>query len=158
MDGFPGLNHYELTMNFVPATNFENRLAQEWRPKAPPRRLAPTPSAEMAKRRAFWTRDELKLLTLNETAKVFGKSRRWLQKWLRDHPVDSKGKPFYSQVGRTKWFRRNDIDRILDANMIDIRCQSDSSRPAPVKRRTIHSEERTSASMWTEALELLRKR
>ncbi|WP_245290566.1 hypothetical protein [Rhodopseudomonas sp. AAP120] len=55
-------------------------------------------------------------------------SKRWLQDWLAKHPVDAQGRPFYSQVGRTKLFRENDIARILDATMVTP-CRSSSSPP-----------------------------
>jgi hypothetical protein len=41
---------------------------------------------------------------MEEAAEWLHKSRRWLQDWLRDHPADSLGKPFYAQLGRTKVF------------------------------------------------------
>src|SRR5690242_1819861 len=40
--------------------------------------------------------------TMDAAAERLHKSRRWLQDWLRDHPVDSLGQPFYSPLGRTK--------------------------------------------------------
>src|SRR5947199_9760460 len=89
-----------------------------------------------------------------DAAEACGKSVRWLQNWLRDHPVDAHGKTFFSQVGRTKMFRPDDIRRILDAMMV-APCPSRSTRPAPVKHRTAISEARTSESLWTEARALL---
>lgn len=50
-----------------------------------------------------------------EAAKRLGCSRRWLQDWLAHHPVDYRGKPFYSPVGHKKRFTDEDLNRILDA-------------------------------------------
>src|SRR5262249_25884607 len=62
-----------------------------------------------------------------EAAERLHKSRRWLQDWLRDHPADSLGKPFYAQLGRTKVFTDDDLRRILAAAMEDERCRLNSS-------------------------------
>jgi len=56
-------------------------------------------------------------LTLPEAAKELRKSKRWLQDWLANNPVDAVGRPFCSQLGRSKVFRESDISRILDATM-----------------------------------------
>jgi hypothetical protein len=40
-----------------------------------------------------------RLMTLSEAASELRKSRRWLQEWLRKHPVDRHGMPFYSPLG-----------------------------------------------------------
>src|SRR6266403_2009172 len=94
-------------------------------------------------------------LTLSEAADALHKSKRWLQDWLAKNPTDATGRPFFSQLGRSRVFREADIHRILDATMKAPPCRSNVSRPAPVKRRTGQSAERTSESMWTEAQELL---
>jgi len=98
----------------------------------------------------------MRALTLSETAAELRKSPRWLQDWLAKNPVDAFGKPFCSKLGRTRVFREADIARILDATM-DRPCPSKSARLAPEKRQIIQSGERTSALLWTEAQELLRK-
>src|SRR6266576_963414 len=94
-------------------------------------------------------------LTLPEAAKELRKSKRWLQDWLANNPVDAVGLPFCSKLGRTKVFRETDIARILDATL-DQPCRSKSPHPAPVKRRTIRAGGHTSGSLWTEAQELLK--
>ena len=76
--------------------------------------------------------------------------------WLAKNPVDAFGRPFFSKLGRTRLFDDADISRIKEANRV-APCPSKSSRPAPVKRRTIRSEAHISGSLWTEAQELLRK-
>src|SRR6185312_13774454 len=52
------------------------------------------------------------LLTLAQAATEIGVSKRWLQYWLADHPVDGAGIPFYIPVGRNKRFEPSDIGRI----------------------------------------------
>src|SRR5215469_10020617 len=52
---------------------------------------------------------------MEEAAERLHKSRRWLQDWLRDHPTDSLGKPFYAQLGRTKVLTDESLNRILAA-------------------------------------------
>ncbi len=51
----------------------------------------------------------LAIHTLDEAARQLRKSRRWLLDWLRSHPADSAGVPFYSPMGRTKTFDDADI-------------------------------------------------
>jgi hypothetical protein len=52
------------------------------------------------------------LLTIEEAAKKLRKSKRWLQYFLRDHPVDSAGNPLFKQLGRSKLFDETDLLRI----------------------------------------------
>lgn len=51
-------------------------------------------------------------LTIDEAASELHKTRRWLVDWLRDHPADSRGLPYYAALGRTKLFHPDDIARI----------------------------------------------
>ena|SRR5258708_22702963 len=53
-------------------------------------------------------------LTLDEAADQLRVSRRWLEYWLADHPVDAAGVPFYYRVGRRRLFETSDIQRIRD--------------------------------------------
>jgi len=93
--------------------------------------------------------------TLSEAAKELRKSRRWLQDWLRDHPVDRYGVPFYSPLGRAKMFSDSDLTRILETTREEERCRLNSSnRRKKGARRTSASGARTSESMSTEALRL----
>lgn len=96
-----------------------------------------------------------RIFTMCEAARELRKSRRWLQGWLAHNPVDAYGRPFFSVLGRSKVFRQVDIDRILDANM-SVPCPSKSSPRAKVNRRIGRSAAPTSASLWTEAQELLK--
>jgi hypothetical protein len=93
-------------------------------------------------------------LTIDEAADELRKSKRWLLEWLRLHPMDSDGEPFYTPVGRDKIFHQSDIARIERALRGKIPCRSNSGRRAPVKRRILKSEERTSESEWKLAAEL----
>lgn len=94
-------------------------------------------------------------LTLAEAASRLRKSKRWLQDWLAQNPVDAAGRPFCSRLGRSRLFRESDIDRILDATAASNQpCRSSSTRPAPVKRRTGRSVDPICGSAWTEAQEL----
>ena len=93
--------------------------------------------------------------TLAEAAVRLRKSKRWLQAWLAENPMDAAGRPFCSKLGRSRLFREGDIERILDASMSAPPCRSSFSRPAPEKRRTGPSAAATCASLLTEAQELL---
>jgi hypothetical protein len=94
-------------------------------------------------------------LTIAETADRLRKSKRWLLEWLRKHPADKDGQPYYTPVGRDKIFHQADIARIEIALRGGIQCHSVSGRRAPVKRRILKSEEPISESEWKLAAELL---
>jgi hypothetical protein len=94
-------------------------------------------------------------LTLPEAAERLRKSKRWLLEWLRKHPADKAGEPYYTPVGRDKIFHQADIARIEFALRGEVKCRSVSGRRVPAKRRTLKSEERTSESEWKLAAELL---
>lgn len=53
--------------------------------------------------------------TLAQAATEIGVSKRWLQYWLADNPVDRAGLPFYIPVGQYKRFEQADCDRIKKA-------------------------------------------
>jgi hypothetical protein len=57
-------------------------------------------------------------LTYNskDAAQRIGVSRQWLREFLRQHPVDKVGIPFYVPVGSRKRFTERDLERILEAN------------------------------------------
>lgn len=92
--------------------------------------------------------------TLDEAAAELRKSARWLQEWLRKHPRDNDGEPYFTPVGRDKIFHQADIARIERALREGIQCRSDSGRRAQVRRRTLKSEAPTSDAAWKLAAEL----
>src|SRR5438045_7317618 len=97
-----------------------------------------------------------KALTMSEAATELRKSRRWLQDWLRDHPVDRYGVPFYSPLGRAKLFGEADLNRILETAREEERCRLNSSRRLrDVGRRTTQSAAPTSASTLKDLRALL---
>lgn len=59
------------------------------------------------------------MLTLKEAAEQLGVSKRWLQYWLAEHPVDAAGVPFYIPFGNRKKFEPQDLDRMRN-HMRDI--------------------------------------
>jgi hypothetical protein len=94
-------------------------------------------------------------LSLNEAAETLRKTPRWLMEWLRKHPKDKVGEPYFTPVGRDKIFHQADISRIELALREGVKCRSSSGRRAPAKRLTMKSVERTSESEWRLAAELL---
>jgi hypothetical protein len=65
-------------------------------------------------------------MTIEEAANALHKSRRWLQDWLRLHPADAAGNPYYAPFGRTKTFDENDLARIRAAVREEERCRLSS--------------------------------
>jgi hypothetical protein len=59
--------------------------------------------------------------TMDEAAKRLRMSRRWLQNWLRDHPLDERGRPFYSLLGNKKTFDDDDLYRIRETAREELR-------------------------------------
>jgi DNA-binding transcriptional MerR regulator len=53
---------------------------------------------------------------IKDAAERLGVSKRWLQKFLRQHPVDTSGVPFYIPIGNRKRFTERDLERILETN------------------------------------------
>jgi hypothetical protein len=52
-------------------------------------------------------------MLIKEAATTLRKSECWLRDWLKGHPKDANGRPFFA--GRTKLFTPADIDRIHEA-------------------------------------------
>ena len=53
---------------------------------------------------------------IKDAAERLGVSKWWLQKFLRQHPVDKAGVPFYVPIGNRKRFTELDLERILEMN------------------------------------------
>jgi hypothetical protein len=49
---------------------------------------------------------------MDDAARRLPCSRRWLQKFLSDNPVDHAGRPFYFMIGNRKLFTDADVERI----------------------------------------------
>lgn len=93
-------------------------------------------------------------LSLDQAAAELGKTPRWLREWLRAHPADKFGEPYYMPAGRDKLFHPSDVDRIDSALREELKCRLVSGRRVRVKRRTTKSEDPTSASQWKRLAEL----
>jgi len=52
---------------------------------------------------------------IKDAAGRLGVSKWWLQKFLRQHPVDTSGVPF-TPIGNRKRFTERDLERILETN------------------------------------------
>ena len=98
----------------------------------------------------LWGPRLMVLYTIDQAAALLRVSRRWLQDWLRDHPADAAGQPFYSPLGRGKTFDDSDLARIRATAREDERCRLNSSRRGKAARPTI-SEAHTVESMLTRA-------
>jgi hypothetical protein len=98
-------------------------------------------------------------LTLPEAADQLRKSKRWLLEWLRQHPLDGAGNPYYTPVGRDKIFHQTDIARIELTLRGDLLCRSASDHRVKAKPRISksggRSEDPTDHSAWRRAAELL---
>lgn len=53
---------------------------------------------------------------IKDAAERLGVSRRWLREFLRDHPADKAGIPFYVPIGNRKRLTERDLERILEDN------------------------------------------
>jgi hypothetical protein len=91
---------------------------------------------------------------MDEAAEELRKTTRWLLEWLRKHPADKAGEPYYTPVGRDKIFHHADIARIETALREGIKCRSNSGRRGPARRPISKSGERTSDAAWKLAAEL----
>jgi hypothetical protein len=92
---------------------------------------------------------------MDEAAPRVPCSRRWLQQFLAKNPADKAGVPFYYVIGNRKLFTDADIERIRNFNREIVRCQLNSSRRVKASRRATMDVAPTSASLLTEAHELL---
>jgi hypothetical protein len=92
---------------------------------------------------------------LETAAERLGVTRRWLMEWLRKHPWDAHGTPFYRCAGKTKLFTPGDVARIHAAlpGPEGAPC-SVSTHRAKASRRTGASAAPISESAWIKAAEL----
>ena len=54
--------------------------------------------------------------SIKDAAQRLGVSKRWLQQFLRKHPTDKDGIPFYVPIGNRKRFTERDLERVLEMN------------------------------------------
>ena len=94
-------------------------------------------------------------LEIEQVANALHVTVRWLQEWLRAHPVDAMGEPYCTPVGRKRLFHPSDITRIEQSLRGEIKCRYTSGRRAPAKALPTKSVARTSESAWNEASALL---
>ena len=80
-------------------------------------------------------------LTYNskDAALRLGVSRQWLRKFLRKHPADEAGIPFYVPIGNRKRFTERDLERILEANR-EIEKELLSSRTSVFRMSTLRDQ------------------
>jgi hypothetical protein len=90
---------------------------------------------------------------IGEAARDLRKGERWLRDWLKRHPRDQNGEPYYRLAGRTKLFTDRDIDRIRE----NLPCPLPSFRRSLPARRITTSVAPISVSLLTEARALLTK-
>jgi hypothetical protein len=87
---------------------------------------------------------------MDDVAAKLGKSRRWLQDFLRENPCGRR-------AGRTRLFTAADLAKLIEAlpKVEAAPCLSRSSRRSQAARQITVSGEHTSESEWTEALRLV---
>lgn len=75
----------------------------------------------------------MSMLTIHDVAKELGMSERWLRGWLAANPMDAKGVPFYTPMGRRKEFIPSDVDRIRSRirELEQCRLRSTAGQEAP---------------------------
>ena len=71
--------------------------------------------------------------SMDGAAERLGISRRTLQGWLKAHPVDGHGEPFYSPFGNRKTFDEGDLARIRAAARENERCRLGNSQTVEVQ-------------------------
>lgn len=99
------------------------------------------------------------IFTMNEAAKQLRISRRYFQDWLRDHPLDANGRPFYARLGRRYTFDEDDLRRIREAAREEERLRL---RPrGPSRKRPLASRRaetlRTSDQALADVRDLLKR-
>lgn len=90
------------------------------------------------------------LFGMADVAAQLGKSVRWLQRFLRDHPCGRK-------AGRTRVFTPFDISQLIAELPVERSspCRLSYDRPGKAGRPIIESEAGTSGSAWNEVVKLL---
>jgi len=76
---------------------------------------------------------------IKDAAGRLGVSRRWLREFLREHPADKAGTPFYVPIGTRKRFTERDLERILEANR-EIEKELLSSRTSVFRMSTLRDQ------------------
>jgi hypothetical protein len=92
---------------------------------------------------------------IKTAAEKLGVTRRWLMEWLRSHPCDASGCPFYRLAGRAKLFTEGNLGCIYAALPAPEGIPSSSStRRARPSRATGASGPPTSDAAWIKAVKL----
>ena len=94
-------------------------------------------------------------LEIEQVANALHVTVRWLQEWLRAHPVDAMGEPYCTPVGRKRLFHPSDITRIEQSLSGEIKCRYTSARRAPAKARIGKSVAPTAESALSRVADLL---
>src|SRR5215831_4301620 len=95
--------------------------------------------------------------TLSEVAAKLHKGPRWLQRFLRGHTRDARGRPLFRMAGRTKLFTDEHVATLIESLPCPLPSTS-SGRAKKDVRRTMQGGGRTPTDAMNEAREFLAER